>query len=168
MKTFSQFCEAIYDTDKPSDTPLAIGRVGKDRRKSDAERTKAKYKSRKDIGKQRPRSEREQQPTKERGTAALSSKEAQKKAYRERKARESGAKTQSADDLLRKKDKPKAAHAAYKAKKARFAGSDARAKRQKLFRKGEKELEKTVRDSEAKKQGKKPEDVKLKNLKRSW
>ena len=59
-------------------------------------------------------------------------------------------------------------NAAYKAKKARFAGSDARAKRQKLFRTGERELEKTVRDSEAKKQGKKPEDVKLKNLKKSW
>ena len=39
-KTFNQFCEAIYDTDKPSDTPLEVGRVGKDRRKSDAERKK--------------------------------------------------------------------------------------------------------------------------------
>ena len=38
------------------------------------------YKPRKDIGVQRARSEREQQPTRERGSAALSAKEAQKKA----------------------------------------------------------------------------------------
>jgi len=46
------------------------------------------YKARKDIGTQRPRSTREQQPTQARGTAALSAKEAQKKAYLERKAKE--------------------------------------------------------------------------------
>ncbi len=42
------------------------------------------YKQRKDVGKQRPKSSREQQPEKERGSAALSPKEAQKKAYKER------------------------------------------------------------------------------------
>ena len=136
MKTFRQFCEAIYDTDKPSDTPLEIGRVGKDRRKSDAERTKAKYKPRKDIGKQRPRSEREQQPTKERGTAALSPKEAQRKAYRERKARESGAKTKSADELLAKKKK-QTTDPNYKPRKA---SGYTEKERKALYKKGEKKL----------------------------
>ena len=36
------------------------------------------------------------------------------------------------------------------------------------MRTGERELEKTVRGAEAKKQGKDPKDVKLKNLKKSW
>ncbi len=63
------------------------------------------YKTRTDAGTQRPKgraSERLQQPEKERGSAALSPKEAQRKAYRERKARESGAKTKTADQLLKK------------------------------------------------------------------
>ena len=143
MKTFRQFCEAIYDTDKPSDTPLEIGRVGKDRRKSDAERTKAKYKPRKDIGKQRPRSEREQQPTKERGTAGLSPREAQRKAYKERKARESGAKTKTASELLTKKTTK--ADPKYKATgKSGYGGPSKKSyshqERHALRRKGEKVL----------------------------
>tara|TARA_B100000902_G_C26573912_1_gene557894 strand:+ start:24 stop:542 length:519 start_codon:yes stop_codon:yes gene_type:complete len=172
MKTFSQFCcEAYYDTDKPSDTPLKVGRVGKDRRKSDAERKRytksGGYKDRKDVGTNKPKSQTVQQPEKERGSAGLSSKEAQRKAYRERKARESGAKTKSASQLLSKKTEKKV-DPKYKAQKARFSGPDARAKRQKLMRSGERELEKSVRDSEAKKQGKSPKDVKLKNFKKSW
>ena len=75
------------------------------------------YKTRKDAGKQRPRSSREQQPEKERGSAALSSKEAQKKAYKERKAREKGAKTKTASELLSKKKK-KSVHPDYKPQKA--------------------------------------------------
>ena len=172
MKTFSQFCcEAHYDTDKPSDTPLKVGRIGADRRKSDAERKRytksGGYKDRKDVGTNKPTSKTVQQPEKERGTAGVSGKEAQKKAWRERKARERGEKTQSASELLSKKTAKKA-DPKYKPQKARFSGSDARAKRQKLMRTGERELEKTVRDSEAKKQGKDPKDVKLKNLKKSW
>jgi len=85
------------------------GRVGADRRKTDAERKRTKlgpggtrvsaksYKDRKDIGQQRQASTRVQQPEKERGSAALSAKEAQRKAYRERKAREGGASTKSKD-----------------------------------------------------------------------
>ena len=141
MKTFSQFCcEAYYDTDKPSDTPLKVGRVGKDRRKSDAERKRytksGGYKDRKDVGTNKPKSQTVQQPEKERGSAGLSSKEAQRKAYRERKARESGAKTKSASQLLSKKTEKKV-DPKYKAQKARFSGPDARAKRQKLMRSGE-------------------------------
>ena len=85
------------------------GRVGADRRKTAAERKRTKlgpggtrvaaksYKDRKDIGQQRQASTRVQQPEKERGSAALSAKEAQRKAYRERKAREGGASTKSKD-----------------------------------------------------------------------
>ena len=75
------------------------------------------YRARKDIVKQRPTSTRVQQPEKERGSAALSAKEAQKKAYRERKAREAGGKTQTASQLLTKKT-TKAVDPKYKAAKA--------------------------------------------------
>tara|TARA_R100001443_G_scaffold87337_1_gene93857 strand:- start:332 stop:1174 length:843 start_codon:yes stop_codon:yes gene_type:complete len=70
------------------------------------------YKDRKDIGTTKARSEREQQPTKERGSAALSAREQQRKAYQERKARESGgkrapitakSKEKAASELLKKK-----------------------------------------------------------------
>ena len=63
------------------------------------------YKKRKDAGKQRPKSSREQQPTQQRGTAGVKGKEAQKKAYKERKAREKGAKTKTATQLLSKGNK---------------------------------------------------------------
>ena len=43
------------------------------------------YKDRKDIGTNTPRSKVEQQPTQQRGTAGVSGKAAQKKAYLERK-----------------------------------------------------------------------------------
>tara|TARA_B100000287_G_scaffold418969_1_gene456602 strand:- start:197 stop:670 length:474 start_codon:yes stop_codon:yes gene_type:complete len=105
MKSFQQFISEASkyepkDSTVGSDVPLEVGKIGQDR-------SKGKYKARKDIGKQRPRSEREQQPTKERGSVKLDPKAAQRKAYLERKAREKGAKTKSADELLRKKDKPK-------------------------------------------------------------
>ena len=105
-----------------------------------------------DIGKtnrKRSPAGRKQQPTKERGTAGLSPKEAQRKAYRERKARESGAKTQSASDLLRKKDKPKAAHPAYKPHKAQYKGLSGRTARQKLQRTGDRII-KDIRKGEDK------------------
>ena len=75
------------------------GRVGADRRKSEPERRRMKavgggktapvaYKDRKDIGQQRQRSTREQQPTQERGSAAsaqaAAAKEARKAAARAR------------------------------------------------------------------------------------
>ena len=104
------------------------GRVGADRRKTDAEirRTKLgpggtrvsakRYKDRKDVGTQKQASDRVQQPEKERGSAALSAKEAQRKAYKERKAREragTGAgtakeKEKAASKLLTKKTPAKA------------------------------------------------------------
>ena len=123
MKTFSQFCNEAYDKDVMGSSQITRtgegGRVGAERKKTapemrrmsqksekgkqGQERTTTEYKPRKDIGTQKPRSEREQQPTQERGSAALSPKEAQRKAYLERKAREAGAKTASASELLKKK-----------------------------------------------------------------
>ena len=171
MKTFHQFltiCEAIYDRDQPSDVGLAVGKIGKERKKTAPERRRVKavgggktapakdYKPRKDIGTNKPRSQREQQPTKERGSAALSAKEAQKKAYLERKARERGAKTKSASELLTKKttkSDPK-----YKATgKGGYGGPSKKSyshqERHALRRKGEKVL----RDLRLKNLGKKSE-----------
>ena len=105
MKTFNQFltiCEAVYDRDKKSDVDLEVGKIGKDRKKTAPERRRTttvsggkttpskEYKPRKDIGKQRQASTRVQQPTRERGSAALSPREQQRKAALERRAGKSG------------------------------------------------------------------------------
>ena len=123
------------------------GRVGADRRKSDAETRRTKrgpggttvaakrYKTRSDVGTQRTRSQREQQPTKERGSAALSAKEAQRKAYLERKAREKGGtsagsskdKEKAASKLLTKKT-TKSVNPNYKPQKASGYSRDERRK----------------------------------------
>ena len=112
MKSFQQFITEAELKDKEGlghgtgMTHRGGEKIGSDRKKTDAEKRRTKvvdgkrvptqYKPRKDIGTQKPRSKHEQQPEKERGSAALSAKEAQRKAYKERKARESGAKTKSA------------------------------------------------------------------------
>ncbi len=140
MKTFSQFiteAKEIHDKEGlGSGTGLSHRggyKIGADRKKSASEKKRVKaigggktapakdYKQRKDAGSQRPKgrsSEREQQPTKERGSAALSAKAAQKKAYLERKKRQSAPKDEvsgkdkkvdlkrEADKLLTKKKKP--------------------------------------------------------------
>jgi hypothetical protein len=140
MKTFSQFCNEAYDAAVMSGSQIRRsgegGRVGTVRKKSTPEirRTKrtgggetkpSSYKPRADIGTQKSASDRVQQPTQERGSAALSPKEAQRKAYLERKAREgSGAKPKElekqATKLLTKKAAPKAKAPA---KDERFASS---------------------------------------------
>ena len=104
------------------------------------------YKPRKDIGVQRARSEREQQPTRERGSAALSAKEAQKKAYRERKAKEAGAKTQTASQLLSKK--ATVTNPNYKPRKA--SGLTTK-ERKALYKKGERTLRDLVLQATGKK-----------------
>ena len=103
------------------------------------------YKKRKDVGKQRPRSSREQQPTGERGGAKLSPKAAQKKAYLERKKRQSAPKDEvsgkdkkidlkrEADKLLTKK-KEKKVDPNYKPQKA---SGYTRHERRKIRRAGE-------------------------------
>ena len=108
MKTFCQF---VTEADLRDKEGLGHGtgmthrggeKIGAERKKTGPEKRRVKaigggktapaksYKPRKDIGVQRPQSQRVQQPEKERGSAALSAKEAQRKAYRERKAREAG------------------------------------------------------------------------------
>ena len=164
MKTFAQFiteAERSYDPDvigrSQIHTTSSSGRVGGDRRKSQlttqlkqhkGQKPKVKavgggktapakpYKKRSDVGTQRQTSTRVQQPTRERGSAALSAKEAQKKAYLERKAKERGAKTKSATELLTKKT-TKAVDPKYKPAKA---SGYTRAERQSITRKGEKKL----------------------------
>ena len=152
MKTFQQFVTEAYDPEIQGRSQIRKqgqgGRVGAERKKSEPEKRRVRaagggksepaktYKARKDIGTQRPRSTREQQPTQSRGTAALSAKEAQKKAYLERKAKERGEKTKTASELLAKKAKAKV-DPKYKPQKA---SGYTRAERQSITRKGEKKL----------------------------
>ena len=137
------------------------GRVGAKRKKTEPEKKRVKaigggktapaktYKDRKDIGTQKPRSQREQQPTKERGSAGLSAREQQRKAAQERRAAKSGAKTKSADELLRTKAK-KTVDPKYKRVKA--SGLTTK-ERKALYKKGERAL----RDMRLKNLGKKSE-----------
>ena len=152
MQTFKQFILEAYDPEVQGRSQIRKqgegGRVGTARKKSEPEKRRVRaagggktepaktYKARKDIGTQRPRSTREQQPTQARGSAALSAKEAQKKAYLERKAKEKGAKTMSASELLAKKPKAKV-DPKYKPQKA--SGLTHR-ERLNLVKKGEKKL----------------------------
>ena len=163
MKTFQQFITEIYDKDLTQVTRAQGegGRVRKSRKKSEPEKRRTRaagggksvpakdYKPRKDIGTQRWRSEREQQPEKERGSAALTPKEAQRKAYLERKAREKGAKTKTASELLSKKT-TKEVDPKYKPRKA--SGLTTK-ERKALYKKGER----TLRDIRLKALGKKSE-----------
>ena len=154
MKTFQQFITEAYDKDVIGRSQIRrsgeSGRIYPDRKSgAQTKRTKAvgggktvpakTYKTRKDAGVANPKRSpagRQQQPTQERGSAALSPKEAQKKAYLERKAREKGAKTQTASELLAKKPKAKV-DPNYKPRKA--SGLTHR-ERLNLVKKGEKKL----------------------------
>ena len=86
MKTFNQFITEVYDPEVQGRSQIRKtgegGRVGRDRRKSEPERRRMKavgggkmepvsYKDRKDIGSQKQRSTKEQQPTKERGSSEV-------------------------------------------------------------------------------------------------
>ena len=184
MKSFQQFItEAKYHGDsvgrvtsselddvkrsKRADTPLKVGRIGANTKKSPAEKKRVKavgggktvpaknYKDRKDIGTNKPISTVRQQPTKERGSASLSPREQQRKARAERLAGKSGGKTvgksktdktelkKAANKLLRKK---KEAHPDYKPQKA--SGYTAH-ERRKIMRAGER-LVKDIRKGKEK------------------
>ena len=154
MKSFQQFILEAYDKDVIGRSQIRRsgegGRIYPDRKTgAQTKRTKAvgggktapakTYKTRKDAGVANPKRSpagRQQQPTRERGSAALSAREAQKKAYLERKAKERGEKTKTASELLAKKAKPKV-DAKYKPVKA---SGYTRAERQSITRKGEKKL----------------------------
>ena len=153
MKSFQRFITELYDKDLSSATRQGGegGRVRASRKKTEPEKRRVKaigggktapakdYKDRKDIGTQRKRSEREQQPTQKRGSASLSPKEQQKKAREERLAAKSGGKskkelTKAADKLLTKKTAKKV-DPNYKAPKA---SGYTRIERQKMQRAGDK------------------------------
>ena len=164
MKSFRQFITEVYDKELSTATrqPGEGGRVRTARKKTDSEIRRVKavgggktapaktYKTRKDAGVSNPKRSpagRSQQPTRERGSAALSAKEAQKKAYLERKAKERGAKTKSASELLAKKA-PKKVDPKYKPAKA---SGYTRPERKALYRKGERALRDLVLQSTGKK-----------------
>ena len=195
MKTFKQFVSEAYDADVMGRSQIKKtgegGRIGADRKKTAPEMRRVRaigggktepikpYKSRKDVGQQRQASTREQQPTRERGSAAsaqaAAAKAERKKAAQARiAARKSGKpaptsakKTPTASQLLSKKT-TKTVSPKYDPKAGKPKKSYTRSERQKLMRQGERELERRVRDAEAEKQGKNPKDVKLKNFSRTW
>ena len=121
MKTFREFIAEVYDPDVVGKSQIAKqgegGRVGRMRKQSEPEKRRVKaagggkmvpaktYKSRKDIGTQRKTSDRQQQPTQARGSAALSPREQQRKAARERMAARSGATKVKSKDLKKSADK---------------------------------------------------------------
>ena len=158
---FMSLCEAVYDKDVMGRSRIKKeregGRVGTDRRKTQPEKRRMKaigggkvapaktYKDRKDIGKpnvKRSPAGRQQQPTKERGTAGLSPREQQRKAAMERRAAKKGVKTKTADELLAKKAKAKV-DPNYKPAKA---SGMTRAERMKVVRKGETKLRNIMKD----------------------
>ena len=159
MKTFQQFILEAYDPEVQGRSQIRRqgegGRIGADRRKTKPEKRRVKaagggktepakdYKDRKDVGTQRPRSQREQQPTQDRHTQQLTPKQQQRKAYLERKARERGAKTKTASQLLSKKTTTTDPN--YKPRKA--SGLTTK-ERKALYKKGERVLR----------------DIRLKNL----
>ena len=153
------------------------GRVGRDRRKSEPERRRMKavgggkmepvgYKDRKDIGSQKQRSTREQQPTKERGSAEVKQSYADKiKAERRAAAqariaaKKSGSEVKKdatskkdvekqATKLLSKKTPEKKVNPNYKPQKA---SGMTRAERMKVTRKGETALRNIMKDQETSK-----------------
>jgi hypothetical protein len=177
MRTFQEFMTIVeaYDAAFMSGAQVRKtgegGRVGSLRKKtapekrrmsqakSGEERKPTEYKPRKDIGTQKATSTRVQQPEKERGSAALSPKEAQRKAYLERK---SGKKAPTASELLKKKKTEVDKRPEGQPKRAVVGMS--RAKRKDITRRGHRLAQELARQGEAERQGKRPEDIVLKKL----
>ena len=121
MKTFREFITEVYDPDVVGKAQIRKqgegGRVGRMRKQTEPEKKRMKavgggkmvpaktYKARKDIGTQRKTSDRQQQPTQARGSAALSPREQQAKARRERMAARGGATKVKSKDLKKQADK---------------------------------------------------------------
>ena len=165
---FMSLCEAVYDKDVMGRSQIKKtgegGRIAPKRKQTDAEKRRMKavgggkmapaktYKDRKDIGQsnvKRSPAGREQQPTKERGSARLDPREAQRKAAMERRAAKTGAKSGSKDlqkqasALLTKKTKKKV-DPNYKPQKA---SGMTRAERMSVVRKGETKLRNIMKDT---------------------
>ena len=105
MKSFHQFITEAYDKElegQASRAPGEEGRIRASRKKRDIDKKRVKvvgggktepakdYKTRKDAGTNKPKSRTQQQPTQARGSAALTPREAQRKAAMERRAGKSG------------------------------------------------------------------------------
>lgn len=179
MKTFQEFVAEAYDKDVMGSSQIRRtgegGRIGRERKKTTPERRRMKavgggkmepveYKDRKDIGTQRQRSEREQQPTQERGSARekqlAAAKEERRKAAQARIAAKKKGETptaekpkakeaeKSASQLLRKKTTPQAAHPEYKPQKASGLSTQ---ERKALYKKGERTLRDIVLQATGKK-----------------
>ena len=163
---FMSLCEAVYDKDVMGRSQIKKtgegGRIRPKRKQTEPEKKRMKavgggkmapaktYKDRKDIGQsnvKRSPAGREQQPTKERGSARLDPREAQRKAARERRAAKAGAKPKTADELLAKKAKAKV-DPNYKPAKA---SGMTRAERMKVVRKGETKLRNIMKGQETEK-----------------
>ena len=171
MKTFVQFVNEVYDPEVQGRSQIRKsgegGRVGADRKKSEPEKRRMKaagggkmvpakdYKPRKDIGSQRQRSEREQQPTQARGSAADAQKaaaqaERKKAALARIAAKRSGSaapekkKTPTATELLKKKQAKKV-NPNYKPAKA---SGKTRAERDKVRGEGERFLRGVMKKQE--------------------
>jgi len=163
---FMSLCEAVYDKDVMGRSQIKKtgegGRIAPKRKQTEPEKRRMKavgggkmapaktYKDRKDIGQsnvKRSPAGREQQPTKERGSARLDPREAQRKAARERRAAKAGAKPKTADELLAKKAKAKV-DPNYKPAKA---SGMTRAERMKVTRKGETKLRNIMKGQETEK-----------------
>ena len=163
---FMSLCEAVYDKDVMGRSQIKKtgegGRIAPKRKQTEPEKKRMKavgggkmapaktYKDRKDIGQsnvKRSPAGREQQPTKERGSARLDPREAQRKAARERRAAKTGAKPKTADELLAKKAKAKV-DPNYKPAKA---SGMTRAERMKVTRKGETKLRNIMKGQETEK-----------------
>ena len=172
---FMSLCEAVYDKDVMGRSQIKKtgegGRIAPKRKQTEPEKKRMKavgggkmapaktYKDRKDIGKpnvKRSPAGRQQQPTKERGSAKLDPREAQRKAARERRASKSGTKTPTASQLLSKSNKAKTDpnNPKYKPdpryKPAKASGMT-RAERMKVTRKGETKLRNIMKGQETEK-----------------
>jgi len=163
---FMSLCEAVYDKDVMGRSQIRKtgegGRIQPKRKQTEPEKRRMKavgggkmapaktYKDRKDIGQpnvKRSPAGRQQQPTKERGTAGLSPREQQRKAAMERRAAKKGVKTKTADELLAKKAKAKV-DPNYKPAKA---SGMTRAERMSVVRKGETKLRNIMKGQETEK-----------------
>jgi len=159
MKSFQQFVSEAKEVHDQQGLGSGVGlshrggdKIGYDRKLTAPEKKRVKavgggktapakdYKQRKDAGSQRPKgtsSGREQQPTRERGSARLSMRDQQKKARAERNKANAGGKgrgelKKAADKLLAKKKK--SVDSKYKPQKA--SGYTAH-ERRKIMRAGE-------------------------------
>ena len=122
MKTFRQFITEVYDPDVVGKAQIRKqgegGRVGRMRKQSEPEKRRMKavgggkmvpaktYKDRKDIGTQRKTSDRQQQPTQERGSAR-EKQLAAAKAERKRAAQARAGKVTKLPSQATSKPKPK-------------------------------------------------------------